>query len=95
VQERFSFDPETNGLRRRYVAEDPLYFEGQYTGADVVYPSELPFERTPCDDRSYKAGTPGRRSVWTTFFWVAAAAVLLTAAVWWLERRRGSHHATS
>ena len=93
VVERFSFDPETNGLRRRYVAEDPLYFEGQYTGADVVYPSELPFERTPCDDRSYKAGTAARRSVWMTLFRVVVAAGVLTGAVWWLERRRGSHHA--
>jgi hypothetical protein len=95
VQERFSLDPETNGLRRRYVAEDPLYFEGQYMGADAVYPSDLPFERTPCDGRSYKSGTASGRSLSTTFFWVLVPAVVLTAAVWWLERRLGSRRARS
>jgi hypothetical protein len=64
-------------------------------GADVVYPSDLPFERTPCDDRSYKSGTASGRSLWATFVSVVVAAMLLTAAVWWLERRLGSRRARS
>jgi hypothetical protein len=57
VVEQFSLDPETLALTRRYTAEDPLYFSGQYRGADVVYVSDLPYQGIPCDDRSYRSGT--------------------------------------
>ncbi len=47
-------DPGTFALRREYVAEDPLYFEGEYRGADTVYPSDLPYHgTTECEDRTY------------------------------------------
>lgn len=53
VVERFSLDPETLALTREYVAEDPLYFEGEYTGSDTVYPSDLPYTgTTECEDRT-------------------------------------------
>src|SRR5690606_26645527 len=56
VVEHFSLDPSTMALTREYFAEDPLYFEGRYTGTDVVYPSELPYSGpTPCEDRTYRA----------------------------------------
>jgi hypothetical protein len=55
VVERFSLAPETGALRREYVAEDPLYFEGQFRGSDTVYPSDLPYHGTsPCEDRTYR-----------------------------------------
>lgn len=55
VVERFTLDPERGALTRSYVAEDPAYFEGQYSGADAVLIADLPFHgTTPCDDRSYK-----------------------------------------
>ncbi|HUF74518.1 MAG TPA: DUF6152 family protein [Gammaproteobacteria bacterium] len=55
IVERFSFDPETGALRREYVAEDPLYFEGQYRGSDTMLLSDLPFHgTTECDDRTYR-----------------------------------------
>ncbi len=54
VVERFTLDPDTFALRRTYTAEDPAYFEGQYTGADVVLPSDLPYHgTTECEDRTY------------------------------------------
>lgn len=46
--ERFSYDPQTQGLTRIYVAEDPLYFNGQYTGQDMVFVSDVPFEPYAC-----------------------------------------------
>ena len=46
--ERFAYDAETQGLTRSYTAEDPLYFEGVYTGQDTVYPSDVPFEPYAC-----------------------------------------------
>jgi hypothetical protein len=52
IVERFSLDPKTQALTRTYVAEDPLYFTGQYRGSDVVYPADLPYEPYRCDDRS-------------------------------------------
>jgi hypothetical protein len=46
--ERFSYDAETQGLMRSYYAEDPLYFEGRYTGEDTVFVSDVPFEPYAC-----------------------------------------------
>jgi len=46
--ERFSYDAETQGLTRTYTAEDSLYFTGMYSGQDVVYTSDVPFEPYSC-----------------------------------------------
>lgn len=57
VVERFTLDPEEGSLRRDYVAEDPLYFEGQFTGSDTVLISDLPYQGvTECEDRTYRDG---------------------------------------
>jgi hypothetical protein len=91
VVERFWLDPGTGALRRSYVAEDPLYFEGQYTGADVVHVSDVPFQVAPCDDRSFKSsGTAGRVS-WLpwTFAGLAGALVLCLGVMRWRRRRDG------
>ncbi len=81
VVERFSLDPERMALRRTYVAEDPLYFEGQYRGVDTVYVADLPFHVATCDDRSFKSdqGELGNTSSW--MIWTAGA--LLVAFVLW------------
>ena len=50
VVERFSLNPETMELRRDYVAEDPLYFEDQYVGYDVVLPSDVAYVAHPCSE---------------------------------------------
>jgi hypothetical protein len=56
VVERFSLDPETHALRREYVAEDPLYFEGQFRGSDTMLVSDLPFHgETECQDQTYRS----------------------------------------
>jgi hypothetical protein len=56
VIERFTLDRERNELRREYVAEDPTYFAGQFRGADVAYPADLPYETPSCNDLSYVTG---------------------------------------
>jgi hypothetical protein len=38
------------------VATDPLYFVGEFRGADVVYPADLPWEPPTCTDLSYATG---------------------------------------
>jgi hypothetical protein len=50
--ERFSLDPATLALTREYRAEDSRYFVEPFTGSDVVFPSNVPYEPSPCDDRS-------------------------------------------
>jgi hypothetical protein len=50
--ERFSLDPATLALTREFRAEDPAFYLEPYTGSDVVYPSNVPYEPSPCDDRS-------------------------------------------
>jgi hypothetical protein len=50
--ERFSLDPETLALTREFEASDSLYYAEPYSGRDVVYPSNVPYQPSPCDDRS-------------------------------------------
>ena len=50
--ERFSLDETTMALTREFEAMDPLYFTEPYKGSDVVYPSNVPYAPSPCDDRS-------------------------------------------
>jgi hypothetical protein len=58
VVERFSLDRSSGALalRREYTAEDPLYFTGQFRGADTAYVADLPYETPTCNDLSYKTG---------------------------------------
>ena len=50
VVERFSLDPGAVKLTRSYVAEDPTYLKGQYTGSDVVLVADAPFTPDKCKD---------------------------------------------
>ena len=44
-------------MRQWETSYYPLYFEGQYTGADAVLPSDLPYHgTTECEDRTYVDG---------------------------------------
>lgn len=52
IVERFSLGPEGNTLIRSYVAEDPLYFVGQFTGTDTLHLSDQPYQPYHCDDRT-------------------------------------------
>ena len=68
VVERFSLDTETMLLTRNYVAEDPVYFTGQYAGSDTIQVADLPYDPDPCDERGLinysqqgqRRGQPGR-----------------------------------
>lgn len=76
VVERFSLDPETLALTRRYTAEDPVYFEGQYTGMDTIYPADLPYGPDECEEltfvdyseQSRQAGADAEASPWWRFW---------------------------
>ncbi len=52
VVERFTLDPEAMTLTREYVAEDPEYFVGEFTGGDVLKPGDVPYAPYACDDRT-------------------------------------------
>ena len=52
LTERFSLDPQTQSLKREYVAADSLFFREPYRGSDVLLPSNVPYESDACDDRS-------------------------------------------
>jgi hypothetical protein len=53
VVERFSLDPKTMKLTRSYVAEDPVYLKGQYTGSDVVQLADAPFTKDNCKEQGF------------------------------------------
>lgn len=54
VVERLALDMETMELRRDYVAEDPIYFIGQYIGSDTVLPADVPYVAHECDELAYE-----------------------------------------
>jgi hypothetical protein len=53
VVERFSLDPKTMKLTRSYVAEDPLYLKGQYTGSDVIQVADAPYTQDHCKEQGF------------------------------------------
>jgi len=48
--ERITYNAENQSLTREYTAEDPMYFTGTYSGRDVVYASDVPFEPYDCTE---------------------------------------------
>ena len=48
VVERFSLDPKTMALTREYVAEDPVYLKGRYTGSDIIHVADAPYAPGRC-----------------------------------------------
>jgi hypothetical protein len=53
VVERFSLDPQTTRLTRSYVAEDPDYLKGQYSGSDVVEIADQSYTSDNCKEQGF------------------------------------------
>jgi hypothetical protein len=53
VVERFAFDPQTMKLTRAYVAEDPVYLKGQYSGSDTVAIADQPYTEDKCKEQGF------------------------------------------
>ncbi|HYR85444.1 MAG TPA: DUF6152 family protein [Terriglobia bacterium] len=53
VVEQFSLDPNKVALTRRYVAEDPVYLKGQYTGSDTVLIADAPYNPGKCQELNF------------------------------------------
>ena len=85
VVERFSVDRSGGALalRREYAAEDPLYFTGQFRGADTAFVADLPYEPPTCNDLSYKTGQ-GTPAVDLAQPPAAATAEPAPAKSWWM-----------
>jgi hypothetical protein len=53
VVERFSLDPNKMALTRNYVAEDPVYLKGKYTGSDTILVADAPFSPGKCQELNF------------------------------------------
>ena len=53
VVERFALDPKAMVLTRGYVAEDPVYFKGQYAGSDTIQVADLPYAPDKCTELGF------------------------------------------
>lgn len=53
VVERFTLEPQSMTLTRTYVAEDPVYFEGEYRGEDSIQVADLPYSPDECDELTF------------------------------------------
>ena len=53
VVERFVLDSNAMTLTRSYVAEDPVYLKGQYTGSDVIQVADLPYSPDKCNELGF------------------------------------------
>jgi hypothetical protein len=64
VVERFSLDAPKMALTRSYIAEDPVYLKGKYTGSDTIFPADAPFNPGKCQELNFidysKQQKPGR-----------------------------------
>jgi hypothetical protein len=58
IVERFTLDPESFALHRDYVAEDPVYFTGQYVSSDTVLPADAPFAVDDCKELAFEYRAP-------------------------------------
>jgi hypothetical protein len=85
IVERFTLDSARGGLRREYVATDPLYFTGEYRGTDTVYLADLPYETPSCTDLSYATdrGTLAAQPAAAAPAEAPAAAEPTPAKPWW------------
>ena len=50
IVERFTLDAERMALKREYSVTDPVYLAAPYESYDVMYLSDVPFQRQPCQD---------------------------------------------
>lgn len=53
VVERFSLDADAMALTREYVAEDPVYFNGEYRGEDTIYVADVPYSPDTCKELTF------------------------------------------
>ena len=98
VTERFTLDPEKGTIARSYVAEDPLYLQKPFTGADTVQVADVPYQRTDCDDQSYKttktedvsASAETNTPRWLIWGGALVAAGIALLALMRLRRRPGA-----
>jgi len=85
VVERFTFDPAKLALKRDYVAEDPSFFTGQFTGADTVYISDLPYHgTTPCKETEAREAKRAAGAVPTPAAASTAATPKPAEKSWWM-----------
>lgn len=50
ITERFTFDSQKVSLRRDWSVTDPVYLASPYESYDVMYLSDVPFQKQPCKD---------------------------------------------
>jgi Family of unknown function (DUF6152) len=53
VVERFTLDPNKMTVTRNYVAEDPVYLKGKYSGSDVVNVADAPYAPGRCQELGF------------------------------------------
>jgi len=53
VVERFSLDPSNMSLKREYVAQDPVYFVGDYSGSDAIQIADVPYSPDTCKELTF------------------------------------------
>jgi hypothetical protein len=53
VIERFTLDPKTMKLTRKYEAEDPIYLKGKYTGEDEIQPADASYTEDKCKEQGF------------------------------------------
>lgn len=54
IVERYTLETDPLALRRDFVAEDPVYFVGQYLGSDTVLVADVPYVAHPCDELTFE-----------------------------------------
>ena len=45
--------PRRPNTPRSFAAEDPIYLKGKYTGSDVIYPADAPYNPGKCQELNF------------------------------------------
>ena len=53
VVERFSLDAQATTVTRSYVADDPVYLKGPYSGSDTIQVADLPYAPDRCKELGF------------------------------------------
>ena len=53
VEEKFTLDASKWSLTRQYAADDPVYLKGKYSGSDVLFVADAPFNPGKCQELNF------------------------------------------
>ncbi len=84
VIERFELEPKKMALTRSYVAEDPVYLKGKYTGSDTIMVADAPYNPGKCKELNFIDYSKEAQTLETRLLTILDLYVLPHATIRWI-----------